>query len=57
MEIAERESRSYEREVKYQSEERERREAEDSEIKTWETHAEKQKHDWKKDTQERIKVQ
>ncbi len=56
MEIAENESRTYERELKFQLEEKGRREQEEKEIYMWNSVVEKQKEDWKKHSQERMLV-
>jgi hypothetical protein len=50
------ESRAYEREVKYQIEERERREWEENEMVKWESVLEKNREEWIKRTTEQTKV-
>jgi hypothetical protein len=50
------ESRAYEREIKYQIEEKERREWEEGEINRWEKQLEKNRNDWFNRTKEHSKV-
>jgi hypothetical protein len=56
MEVAESESRTYERAVKYQIEEKERRDWEKTEISSWEDQLVKNLTDWKTEAQERESV-
>lgn len=56
MSIMDSESRAYEREIKYQIEERERREWEESEMNKWEARLEKQREEWFHRTKEYQKV-
>lgn len=53
MENAESESRAFERESKFQLEEKERREQEEVEMKTWEKQLEKNTEDWNKHLKDR----
>ena len=56
MERAESESRGYEREVKYQIEEKERREWEDKEVRSWLKNVEANAGDWQKQNKDRLAV-
>lgn len=56
MEASESESRAYERSVKYQIEEKERRDWEKTEINTWEEQIVKSMVNWKNEAQERDSV-